>query len=162
MFEHRNHERRRNGTALYRPEPKSRCYIRRKMYHHKSKSRNRQSARGTFRCACAGHKRKERDRGDRYRAGQIRYVSQRICPLSHAKRVFPLDYGRYIEVFGGGGWVLFHKPPGKEMEVYNDFNGNLTNLYRCVSGYVPYALCSHHGTCRGDNVFSPDRLQTVS
>ena len=21
----------------------------------------------------------------------------------------PLNYGRYIEVFGGGGWVLFHK-----------------------------------------------------
>ena len=24
---------------------------------------------------------------------------------------FPLSYGRYIEVFGGGGWVLFGKPP---------------------------------------------------
>ena len=23
---------------------------------------------------------------------------------------FPLKYERYIEVFGGGGWVLFHKP----------------------------------------------------
>lgn len=45
---------------------------------------------------------------------------------------FPLTYERYIEVFGGGGWVLFHKPPGKEMEVYNDFNPNLVNLYRCV------------------------------
>lgn len=45
---------------------------------------------------------------------------------------FPLCYERYIEVFGGGGWVLFHKPPGKDFEVYNDFNGLLTNLYRCV------------------------------
>lgn len=45
---------------------------------------------------------------------------------------FPLNYERYIEVFGGGGWVLFHKPPGNDFEVYNDFNGNLTNLYRCV------------------------------
>ena len=26
-------------------------------------------------------------------------------------RLFPLYYERYIEVFGGGGWVLFHKPP---------------------------------------------------
>jgi site-specific DNA-adenine methylase len=24
-------------------------------------------------------------------------------------RLFPKDYGRYIEVFGGGGWVLFVK-----------------------------------------------------
>ena len=45
---------------------------------------------------------------------------------------FPLDYKRYIEVFGGGGWVLFHKNPGKDFEVYNDFNSNLVNLYRCV------------------------------
>lgn len=45
---------------------------------------------------------------------------------------FPLDYRRYIEVFGGGGWVLFHKNPGKDFEVFNDFNGNLVNLYRCV------------------------------
>ena len=45
---------------------------------------------------------------------------------------FPLEYKRYIEVFGGGGWVLFHKPPGNDFEVYNDFNGDLVNLYRCV------------------------------
>ena len=45
---------------------------------------------------------------------------------------FPLGYSRYIEVFGGGGWVLFHKPPRGDFEVYNDFNPNLTNLYRCV------------------------------
>ena len=45
---------------------------------------------------------------------------------------FPLYYERYIEVFGGGGWVLFHKPPGRDFEVYNDFNSLLTNLYRCV------------------------------
>ena len=45
---------------------------------------------------------------------------------------FPTDYKRYIEVFGGGGWVLFHKNPGSDFEVYNDRNPNLANLYRCV------------------------------
>lgn len=45
---------------------------------------------------------------------------------------FPRNYRRYIEVFGGAGWVLFHKPPGNDFEVFNDFNGNLVNLYRCV------------------------------
>ena len=35
-------------------------------------------------------------------------------------------------MFGGGGWILFHKPPGNDFEVYNDFNGLLVNLYRCV------------------------------
>lgn len=45
---------------------------------------------------------------------------------------FPLGYKKYVEVFGGAGWVLFHKPPGRDMEVFNDFNGDLVNLYRCV------------------------------
>ena len=45
---------------------------------------------------------------------------------------FPTDYKRYIEVFGGGVWVLFHKSPGNDFEVYNDRNPNLANLYRCV------------------------------
>ena len=53
---------------------------------------------------------------------------------------FPPTYSRYIEVFGGGGWVLFHKSPGKEMEVYNDFNPNLANLFRCVRDH-PNELC---------------------
>ena len=46
---------------------------------------------------------------------------------------------RYVEVFGGGGWVLFRKQPDK-FEVYNDFNSNLTNLYRCVRER-PNELC---------------------
>ena len=46
--------------------------------------------------------------------------------------LFPIYYERYIEVFGGGGWVLFHKAPGNDFEVYNDFNSLLVNLYRCV------------------------------
>lgn len=51
----------------------------------------------------------------------------------------PKEYGRYIEVFGGGGWVLFGKPPGAGMEVYNDFNADLVNLFRCVRDR-PFAL----------------------
>lgn len=47
-------------------------------------------------------------------------------------RRFPLSYEQYIEVFGGAGWVLFHKPPGREREFFNDYNPNLTNLYLCV------------------------------
>lgn len=33
----------------------------------------------------------------------------------------PIKYERYIEVFGGGGWVLFGKKEDK-FEVYNDMN----------------------------------------
>lgn len=45
---------------------------------------------------------------------------------------FPLYYEKYIEVFGGGGWILFGKPPGNDFEVFNDFNSNISNLYFCV------------------------------
>jgi DNA adenine methylase len=44
----------------------------------------------------------------------------------------PKEFGRYIEVFGGGGWVLFGRTPDTAMEVYNDFNSDLANLFRCV------------------------------
>lgn len=45
---------------------------------------------------------------------------------------FPLKYEKYIEVFGGAGWILFYKNPGSEQEIFNDYNSNLVNLYRCV------------------------------
>jgi len=39
---------------------------------------------------------------------------------------------RYIEVFGGAGWMLFHKDNYAPLEVFNDIDGHLINLYRCV------------------------------
>ena len=48
-------------------------------------------------------------------------------------------FNRYIEVFGGAGWVLFSSNKHAEIEVYNDVNGDLINLYRCVK-YHPEAL----------------------
>ncbi len=45
---------------------------------------------------------------------------------------FPLGSKRYIEVFGGAAWVLFYKDSHAEMEVYNDYNSELVNLFRCV------------------------------
>ncbi len=41
-------------------------------------------------------------------------------------------FTRYIEVFGGAGWVLFSSDRHAKMEVYNDVNGNLINLFRCI------------------------------
>lgn len=48
-------------------------------------------------------------------------------------------FGRYIEVFGGAGWVLFASERHAKMEVYNDVNGCLVNLFRCTK-YHPEAL----------------------
>lgn len=45
---------------------------------------------------------------------------------------FPSDFDRYIEVFGGAAWVLFGKEQHAKMEVYNDADSGLVNLFRCV------------------------------
>lgn len=52
-----------------------------------------------------------------------------------AKRIvfmFPQKIDRYIEVFGGGGSILFYKDKHAPLEVYNDANGELVNLFRCI------------------------------
>ena len=54
---------------------------------------------------------------------------------------FPPEYSRYIEVFGGAGWVLFGKQQTGQMEVFNDADGSLINIYRCIK-YHPDALAT--------------------
>ncbi len=46
--------------------------------------------------------------------------------------VFPMKYGRFVDVFGGSGSVLLGKPEVHPFEVYNDFDKNLVNLFRCM------------------------------
>lgn len=43
----------------------------------------------------------------------------------------PVDAECYAEVFAGAGWVLFGKPP-HSVEVLNDANGDLVNLWRVL------------------------------
>ncbi len=60
--------------------------------------------------------------------------------------MFPVEYDRYIEVFGGGSWVLLGRPLDRNcMEVYNDYNSNLANLFYCVK--KPY-----HGLLKGAGI----------
>jgi len=43
---------------------------------------------------------------------------------------------KYVEVFGGAGWVLFHKDRHATLEVYNDINSHLVNLFKCVKHWT--------------------------
>lgn len=47
---------------------------------------------------------------------------------------FPQDgVGRYIEVFFGAGWVFFgREKKSGQLEVINDKDGNIVNLFRCI------------------------------
>ena len=47
-------------------------------------------------------------------------------------KLIPENITSYIEPFGGGGWVLFYYQKWAELEVYNDLDGRLVNLFRVV------------------------------
>lgn len=54
-------------------------------------------------------------------------LKNQIIPL------IPKDCDRYIEVCGGAGWIMFGKGKIKgQMEVFNDIDSDLINLYRQI------------------------------
>lgn len=62
----------------------------------------------------------------------VSWMGNKTSILHILYAVFPLDYERYIEPFGGSGAVLLGKNKPDKFEVYNDFNHNLVNLFRCI------------------------------
>jgi DNA adenine methylase len=65
--------------------------------------------------------------------GGKRLLRKVINPL------IPEDITVYIEPFGGGGWILFYKEKWADLEVYNDLDDRLVNLFRIVR-YHPEEL----------------------
>lgn len=65
--------------------------------------------------------------------GGKRLLRKTIEPL------IPTDIKSYIEPFGGGGWILFYKQRWADLEIYNDLDGRLVNLFRIVK-YHPNAF----------------------
>lgn len=65
--------------------------------------------------------------------GGKRLLRKTIAPL------IPKDIKSYIEPFGGGAWVLFYKEKWADLEIYNDLDGRLVNLFRIVK-YHPNAF----------------------
>ena len=61
----------------------------------------------------------------------IRWIGGKRLLRKQIIAEFPKQYGRYVEVFGGAGWVLFEKEASR-FEVYNDIDGELVNLFRCI------------------------------
>ncbi len=59
-------------------------------------------------------------------------VGNKTAILNILYALFPLKYGRFIDVFGGSGSVLLGNPEICPFEVYNDFDRNLANLFRCM------------------------------
>lgn len=65
------------------------------------------------------------------RVNFFRYIGGKHYMLNHILEL--LDYSKYcyIELFGGSGKVLLNKQPHK-VEIYNDYNKDLYNLFKVV------------------------------
>ncbi len=59
-------------------------------------------------------------------------VGNKTAILHILYALFPLNYGKFVDVFGGSGSVLLGKPEVTAFEVYNDFDHNLVNLFHCM------------------------------
>lgn len=59
-------------------------------------------------------------------------VGNKTAILHILYALYPIRYGRFIDVFGGSGSVLLGNPEICPFEVYNDFDRNLANLFRCM------------------------------
>ena len=69
--------------------------------------------------------------GPKYLNSPIPWVGGKRCFRDVIIQSFPEKYGRYVEVFGGSGTIMFAKQKDK-FEVYNDFNGDLVNMFKCI------------------------------
>lgn len=62
----------------------------------------------------------------------VSWIGNKSSILHILYALFPLNYNRFIDVFGGSGSVLLGKPQIDAFEVYNDFDRNLANLFHCM------------------------------
>ena len=85
--------------------------------------------------------------------GGKKLLRNEIC--SH----FPENIDRYIEVFGGAGWVLFNKEKHANCEVYNDINSNLVNLFRCMKHHPNAILEELEYNLNSRELFNDYKLQ---
>ena len=60
--------------------------------------------------------------------------------------LFPCEYEKFVDVFGGSGSVILGDPYKCGFEVYNDYDRNLSNLFRCIKD-KPLSVIRELGFC---------------
>lgn len=72
----------------------------------------------------------------------VSWVGNKTALLPYINAILPLRCPRFVDVFGGSGSVFLsrHPQPG-DFEVYNDFDSDLTNLFRCFKEKPMELLC---------------------
>lgn len=74
-----------------------------------------------------------------FKNGLICWIGGKKLLRKTISNFVPEDIQTYIEPFGGGAWVLFYKDKWADLEIYNDLDGRLVNLFRIVK-YHPQAF----------------------
>lgn len=62
----------------------------------------------------------------------INWIGGKRLLRAKIAELIPQDIGSYIEPFGGGAWVLFYKDKWANLEIYNDLDKDLYNLFNIV------------------------------
>ncbi len=68
------------------------------------------------------------------RLALVQYMGGDYFLIPYIARMIP-PHTTYVEVFGGGAPLLLNKPPSK-VEVYNDIDGDLVNLFMVVKDRI--------------------------
>ena len=78
-----------------------------------------------------------------------------------AKHLLPMfpEHSCYVEPFAGGAALFFLRPQPAKVEVLNDINGQLVNLYRVVQHHFDEFVRQFEWTLTSREVFA--RLQSV-
>ena len=71
----------------------------------------------------------------------IAWVGGKRLLRKKIETMIPKDIGGYIEPFGGAGWVLLLKEKWARLEVYNDLDSRLTNLFRASKDSPESVTC---------------------
>lgn len=69
----------------------------------------------------------------------ISWIGGKKLLRKQIEELIPEKPKRYVEPFGGAGWVLFYKDRWAPEEIYNDKDSRLVNLFK-IAKYHPEAL----------------------
>ena len=70
------------------------------------------------------------------KSGIVKWQGGKTSLLDEIVPRFPKGFKTYVEVFGGAGAVILNKKIKTDVEIYNDYNSDLVNLFRVVKHRV--------------------------
>lgn len=76
---------------------------------------------------------------NKFKNGLIGWIGGKKILRKTIAPLIPADIDSYIEPFGGAAWVMLYKEKWADLEIYNDLDGRLVNLFRIVK-YHPKAF----------------------